>query len=118
GHNILCVPYGTLDHWNELSDLAGEFLRGREEGGKPAQAGDAAFFFHTHIAETDEEVREAAADSFDLYVRTRLYAKRQTYDDIRASGLALFGTPDAVADKVVELYNMGVTHVVTLHNFG
>lgn len=118
GQNILCVPYGTLDQWSEMGDLAGEFQRGRKEGGKPAQPGDAAFVFHTCVAETEEELRATAADSFDLYVRTRLYAKRQTYDDIMASGLALFGTPDMVVDKVVDLYNMGITHVVTLHNFG
>ncbi|NYT53686.1 LLM class flavin-dependent oxidoreductase [Eoetvoesia caeni] len=118
GHNMMCVPYGTLDCWSELGELAGEFQRGRQEGGKPAGPGDTAFVFHTHVAESEDEIREAAADSFDLYVRTRLYAKSQTYDDIIASGLSLFGTPDTIADKVVELYNMGVSHIMTLHNFG
>ncbi|MDX3895268.1 LLM class flavin-dependent oxidoreductase [Pusillimonas sp.] len=118
GHNMLCVPYGTLDKWSEMTELTSEFQRGRKEGGKPAKPGDTAFVFHTHVTETEDELREAVADSFDLYVRTRLYAKSQTYDDILASGLSLFGTPDTIADKVIELYRLGVTHVMTLHNFG
>ncbi|MEX0729326.1 MAG: LLM class flavin-dependent oxidoreductase [Aquisalimonadaceae bacterium] len=118
GHNMLCVPYGSLDSWDELPELTVEFARGREEGGKPVEPGDAAFVFHTHVAESDEAVRRAAAEPFDLYVRTRLYAKRQTYDDILRSRLALFGTPEAVAEKLIELYDLGMTHVITMHNFG
>jgi alkanesulfonate monooxygenase SsuD/methylene tetrahydromethanopterin reductase-like flavin-dependent oxidoreductase (luciferase family) len=118
GHNILCVPYGSIDRWEELEELAGEFQRGRKEGGKPAQPGDAAFVFHTCVGESEEEVRNSAAECFNLYVRTRLYAKSQTYDDILNSGLALFGTPDTVAEKVAHLYKLGVSHVITLHNFG
>lgn len=35
-----------------------------------------------------------------------------------SSGLGLFGSPDAVADKLIALYRMGIKHVMTLHNFG
>lgn len=118
GHNILCVPYGSLDHWDELSELSGEFQRGRDENGNPAQPGDATFVFHTHVAPTNDQVRANAANCFDLYVRTRLYAKQQTFDDIMNSGLALFGTPEHIAEKVASLFKLGVSHVVTLHNFG
>lgn len=55
---------------------------------------------------------------FDLYVATRRYARRQTYDDVPASGLSLFGTPDAVAARLARLAGMGVDHVMGLHNFG
>lgn len=48
---------------------------------------------------------------FDRYVATCLCARRQTYDDVPASGLSLCGTPDAVA-------GMGGDHVMALHNFG
>lgn len=53
----------------------------------------AAVALHTHVAETDDEARERAARAFDLYVDTRLYARKQVYDDIIASGLSLFGSP-------------------------
>ena len=45
-------------------------------------ADDGTFAFHTHVAESDGACRREAEEAFDLYVATRLYAKRQVYDDI------------------------------------
>lgn len=118
GHNIVSIPYASADHWSEIGGIVEDFRSGREEAGKPARPGDAVFAFHTHVAESDEEARKFAADPFDLYVETRLYARRQTYDDILRSGLSLFGSVKHVADKLVELYDLGIDHVMTLHNFG
>jgi alkanesulfonate monooxygenase SsuD/methylene tetrahydromethanopterin reductase-like flavin-dependent oxidoreductase (luciferase family) len=70
------------------------------------------------VAESDDACRREAADAFDLYVATRLYAKRRVYDDIMRSGLGLFGSVDTVADKMVRLHDMGVRHVLALQNFG
>jgi alkanesulfonate monooxygenase SsuD/methylene tetrahydromethanopterin reductase-like flavin-dependent oxidoreductase (luciferase family) len=74
--------------------------------------------FHTYVAETDEEARAHAAEAFDLYVATRLYAKRQTYDDILRSGLGLLGGVETVAAKLAALSRMGIEHVMTLTSFG
>ena len=70
------------------------------------------------MAESDEACRREAAEAFDLYVATRLYAKQQVYDDILRSDLALFGSVEAVAAKILRLYDMGIRHVLTLQNFG
>ena len=72
----------------------------------------------TYVAETDDEARDHAAEAFDLYVATRLYAKSQVYDDILKSRLALFGSVDHVADQIVELCDMGAKHLLFLMNFG
>jgi alkanesulfonate monooxygenase SsuD/methylene tetrahydromethanopterin reductase-like flavin-dependent oxidoreductase (luciferase family) len=118
GNNIMCVPYASLDSFSQLPPLVSEFKRGRSESPTAPQAHDNIFAFHTHVAESDEACRRNAADSFNLYVATRLYAKRHTYDDIMRSDLGLFGSVETVVDKMVALYRMGVTHVMTLHNFG
>ena len=55
---------------------------------------------------------------FELYCRTRLYAKPWSYEEIRANGLALFGCVDAVAAKLIALAKMGITTVSTMSNFG
>ncbi len=73
---------------------------------------------HTHVAETDALVRERAAEAFDLYVATRLYAKSQVYDDVLKSRIGLLGSVEAVADQLVELHRLGVRHVLMLMNFG
>ena len=65
-----------------------------------------------------EEARQQAKAAYDLYVETRLYAKRHTYDDIIANGICLFGSVETVTRKVCRLHEMGIRHVATMHNFG
>jgi alkanesulfonate monooxygenase SsuD/methylene tetrahydromethanopterin reductase-like flavin-dependent oxidoreductase (luciferase family) len=121
GNRMICVPYASLDRFEEIGDLVAEHRQGRAEAGIEAsvEAGDDQLVaLHCHVAETDEAARARAEEPFDLYVRTRLYARRQTYDDVLASGLHLFGSVDTVVDKMVRLHEMGVRHVLTLQNFG
>lgn len=118
GHSIMCVPYASVDRFEEIGPMIAEFRKGRAEAGHAAADDDGTYCFHTHVAESDEACRREAADAFDLYVATRLYAKKQVYDDIMRSGLGLFGSVETVADKLVRLYDMGVRHVLALQNFG
>lgn len=116
GHNIICVPYASVNQFSEINALYTDFKTGFAESGQ--QQPEALFAFHTHVAETDELARENAEDAFNLYVRTRLYAKQQTYNDVLKSGLHLFGSVETVADKIVELHKMGIDHLLLLQNFG
>lgn len=118
GNAIMCVPYASVDRFDEIAGLVGDFARGRADAGLAAGPDDSTWAFHTHVADSDAACRREAADAFDLYVATRLYAKRQTYDDIMRSELGLFGSVDTVVEKMVRLYEMGVTHVMALQNFG
>ena len=116
GHSVMCVPYASVDRLAEAGEMIGEFHRGAAEAALPA--GDSLWAFHTHVADSDSDCRREAAEAFDLYVRTRLYAKQQTYDDILRSGLGLFGSVDSVVDKLIRLHAMGVRHVLALSDFG
>jgi alkanesulfonate monooxygenase SsuD/methylene tetrahydromethanopterin reductase-like flavin-dependent oxidoreductase (luciferase family) len=118
GNAILCVPYASVDSFDEIGPMIAEFRRGRAEAGLPPSDEDGAYCLHTHVAASDEACQREAAEAFDLYVATRLYAKKQTYGDIQRSGLGLFGSVDTVAAKMVRLYDMGVRHVLALQNFG
>jgi alkanesulfonate monooxygenase SsuD/methylene tetrahydromethanopterin reductase-like flavin-dependent oxidoreductase (luciferase family) len=118
GNAIMCVPYASVDCFDEIGPMVAEFRSGRAEAGLAPSDNDGTYAFHTHVAETDEACRREAADAFDLYVATRLYAKQQVYDDILRSDLALFGSVESVAAKMVRLYDMGIRHVLTLQNFG
>jgi alkanesulfonate monooxygenase SsuD/methylene tetrahydromethanopterin reductase-like flavin-dependent oxidoreductase (luciferase family) len=118
GHNMLCVPYASLEGFEEISALIAEFRRGREESGSPAGDNSAAVTLHTHVAGTDAKARENAEAAFNLYVDTRLYAKKSTYADALQNGLHLFGSVETIADKLIALRRMGVEHVMALQNFG
>lgn len=116
GNNIICVPYASLNEFSEIKNLYTDFKKGFAESGKQNPQG--LFAFHAHVAETDDLARKNAEEAFNLYVRTRLYAKQQTYDDVMQSGLHLFGSIDTVANKIVELHKMGLDHLLLLQNFG
>jgi len=118
GRRMLFVPYASVDNFDEIGELLAEFRRGREEVGLTDHAGTAALVLHTHVADTDEDARRVAAEPFDLYVETRLYAKKAVYNDVIASGLSLFGSVDTVVDKLVQLHEVGLDHIMTLQNFG
>ncbi len=118
GRRMMCVPYASVDSFDEIQEIMSEYRRGREEVGLKNHADTSMMVLHTHVAETDEEVRRIAADPFNLYVDTRLYAKRATYDDIMRNGLSLFGSVETVVEKMVRLHEAGVDHVLTLQNFG
>lgn len=118
GNNLLCVPYASVDTFEQIASLVDEYQRGYAEAAGAGRKGDVMVCLHAHAAGSDAACRERAAQPFDLYVETRLYAKSQTYDDIMKSGLALFGTPDTLTEKMVRLYDMGVDHAILLQNFG
>jgi len=123
GNNLMCVPYASLEHFDQIGDLVAEYRRGRSESnmadnGTAANDDDTVVTLHTHVAESDAAARRDAEKAFNLYVDTRLYARKSTYDDAMKNELHLFGSVDTVADKLVALHRMGVRHVSTLHNFG
>jgi alkanesulfonate monooxygenase SsuD/methylene tetrahydromethanopterin reductase-like flavin-dependent oxidoreductase (luciferase family) len=123
GKGLLWVPYASVERFDEIGPLIEEFRRGRSEAAEKASAlpkalGDNIVCLHTHVAESDAEARRVASAAFDLYVETRLYAKRMTFDDVLRSGVCLFGGVDTVVDKLCALAGMGINHVMTLQNFG
>ncbi len=121
GHGLFTVPYASLDRFEEMGALIGEFRRGARENGAPPMPGglsDSVVALHTHVADTDEEARRVAEGPFNLYVKTRLYGVRFLYDDILRNGLGLFGSVETVAQKIAALEAMGIDHVMMLSNFG
>lgn len=118
GDDLMSVPYASVDRLAEVGEMVEAFRRGRVEAGVPTQPGSSVWAFHTYVAETDAAARADVAESFDRYVASRLYAKRQTYDDILQSGLGLFGGIETVASKISALAAMGIDHIMALTSFG
>jgi alkanesulfonate monooxygenase SsuD/methylene tetrahydromethanopterin reductase-like flavin-dependent oxidoreductase (luciferase family) len=121
GNGLLTIPYGTLEHFREIGALQEAFARGRKEAGAapmPQALAPHITTFHTYVARSDQEAEALVREAFELYCRTRLYAKPWTYEQIRENGLALFGSVEHVAQKLIALQRMGVEHVATLSNFG
>jgi alkanesulfonate monooxygenase SsuD/methylene tetrahydromethanopterin reductase-like flavin-dependent oxidoreductase (luciferase family) len=118
GNRIFTMPYVSCKDFDDIGTMLAEYRKGRAEAGLQADSDDHVFTLHTHVAETDEAAHAQCKAAYDLYVDTRLYAKKHVYEDILANGICLFGSVRAVAAKVRRLQEMGVRHLATLHNFG
>ena len=117
-NRIFTVPYASCKDFGDIGTMLAEYRRGRAEAGMPKDDDDHVFTLHTHVAKTDAEAKDQAKGAYDLYVDTRLYAKKHVYEDIIANGICLFGSPDTIAEKMRRLHEMGIRHVATMHNFG
>jgi alkanesulfonate monooxygenase SsuD/methylene tetrahydromethanopterin reductase-like flavin-dependent oxidoreductase (luciferase family) len=117
-NRIFTVPYASCRDFDDIGRMLEEYRKGRAEAGLPPDDEDHIFTLHTHVARSDEEAREQAKAAYELYVDTRLYAKKHSYEDILANGICLFGSVETVAAKMRSLHGMGIRHVATLHNFG
>lgn len=120
GLGLLGIPYASLDKFEQIEGLIRDYREGRSEMGLSNDIAEPneIMCLHTHVAETDRECERIARDPFDLYVTTRLYARKCNYDEVMGTGLALFGSPETVAQKMIALAKMGVRHVMTMQNFG
>jgi alkanesulfonate monooxygenase SsuD/methylene tetrahydromethanopterin reductase-like flavin-dependent oxidoreductase (luciferase family) len=118
GNRIFTVPYASCRDFADIGSMLADYRRGRAEAGLPADDDDHVFTLHTYVAASDAQAREQAKAAYDLYVDTRLYAKKHVYEDILANGICLFGAVDTVAEKMRRLHAMGIRHVATMHNFG
>ena len=117
-NRIFTVPYASCKDFADIGRMLEEYRKGRVEAGLQPEDDDHVFTLHTHVARSDEEAREQAKAAYDLYVDTRLYAKKHVYEDILANGICLFGSVDTVVEKMRALHAMGIRHVATMHNFG
>ena len=118
GDRIFTVPYASCKDFADIGLMLEEYRRGRGEAGLEADDDDHVFTLHAYVAHSDEEARAQCKAAYELYVDTRLYAKKHQYEDIVANGICLFGSVETVTAKMCQLYAMGIRHVATLQNFG
>jgi alkanesulfonate monooxygenase SsuD/methylene tetrahydromethanopterin reductase-like flavin-dependent oxidoreductase (luciferase family) len=118
GNQLFTVPYASCKDFADIGTMFAEYRKGRAEAGLATADDDHVFVLHTHVAENDAACAAECKSAYDLYVETRLYAKKHVYEDITANGICLFGGVEAVAEKMCRLHEMGIRHVAILNNFG
>jgi alkanesulfonate monooxygenase SsuD/methylene tetrahydromethanopterin reductase-like flavin-dependent oxidoreductase (luciferase family) len=118
GDRVFTVPYASCRDFDDIGTMLVEFRKGRAEAGLAATDDDHVFVLHAHVADSDAAAAAECKDAYDLYVETRLYAKKHVYEDILANGICLFGSAETVTEKLCRLHEMGIRHVAFLNNFG
>src|SRR4029077_16785704 len=83
-NRIFTVPYASCKDFADIGTMLAEYRKGGAEAGFGAEDDDPdhAFSCTPYVAKTDEEARAQAKAAYDLYVDTRLYAKKHVYEDI------------------------------------
>jgi alkanesulfonate monooxygenase SsuD/methylene tetrahydromethanopterin reductase-like flavin-dependent oxidoreductase (luciferase family) len=117
-NRIFTVPYASCKDFADIGAMLAEYRGGRIEAGLATDDDDHVFTLHTYVSTSDAAAKEEVKAAYDLYVDTRLYAKKHVYEDILANGICLFGSVDTVVSKMRRLHEMGIRHVATMHNFG
>jgi alkanesulfonate monooxygenase SsuD/methylene tetrahydromethanopterin reductase-like flavin-dependent oxidoreductase (luciferase family) len=118
GNRIFTVPYASCKDFADIGTMLEEYRKGLLEAGVEPHEDDHVFTLHTYVSASDEDAKREAKAAYDLYVDTRLYAKKHVYEDIIANGINLFGSVETVLAKLRGLHAMGIRHVATMHNFG
>src|SRR5258706_1402614 len=79
GNRIFTGPYASCKDFADIGTMLAEFRRRRTEGGLASDDDDYVFKLHTYVAKTDDEAQGQPKATYDLYVHTRLYAKKHVY---------------------------------------
>src|SRR2546423_9093829 len=98
-NRIFTVPYASCKDFTDIGTMLAEYRKGRAEAGLAADEDDHVFTLHTYVARSDEEAKAQAKAAYDLYVDTRLYAKKHVYEDIIANGINLLGPVENAAEN-------------------
>ena len=118
GRRMLSVPYATVTDLKEIKGIIANYNRGWEEGGHAGPAPDIGFAFHAYMAATAAQAREDAEPAFDAYVTSRLYGKSAGWDEITTRGYCLFGGPEEIRQRLEDMTEIGIRHIMLLCDFG
>ena len=118
GDSLMFMAYTLCQRIDETGPVVDLFRCARAQAGHLPTGASVAVGLHTHVGTTDAAARASVLPAFDRYASTRVKAKRRSYDDALDAGVVLFGSPERVAARLIDLHHMGVDEVLTLGNFG
>jgi alkanesulfonate monooxygenase SsuD/methylene tetrahydromethanopterin reductase-like flavin-dependent oxidoreductase (luciferase family) len=113
----MLIPYATSETKDDLKGVIDEHYRGYTEAAN-AERPDIAVALHTYVSESPGAARAEGEEALNRYVRSRLYAKQRSYDELETAGLILFGDAEQVSSRIRELEAAGMNHLMILVDFG
>ncbi|MCI4344653.1 MAG: LLM class flavin-dependent oxidoreductase [Thermoplasmata archaeon] len=123
GANVALVPYATVQSVGELEEEIAEFRRHLPVG----RSAEVAVALHLYAGAHPEEARAALQRYLDARLSTQssFYEAKVRQDPrhasgatIEASGFALIGSPQEVAERLEAFRRMGVDEVLGIFDFG
>lgn len=118
GLPIMMIPYATTESFDELADTAAAFRRGWAESGCDPADATIRFALHVHCAATTGQARAEAREPMERYVRTRLYAKKRSFELLIEKDLIAVGDRDEIRRVMNRYEEVGMTHMMAITSFG
>jgi natural product biosynthesis luciferase-like monooxygenase protein len=118
GFPVMMIPYATTERPAELAETVAGFREAYAASGHDDRQARALFALHTYVAEDAGRAEAEIREAMDRYVRTRLYARQRSYEELVARDLVAFGGPDDVL-RIARAYEAaGFTDFLAIMNFG
>lgn len=125
---MMLIPYATTDSMTQLKDTCTSYTNAYNEASKGEESNYAieavkarqqiSFGLHTYCAESTDIARSFARPFMDRYVRTRLYAKQRSFEELVEKNLLAVGDTNEII-RVARLYEeCGLTDFLMIMNFG
>ena len=123
GVSLALIPYATVANTDELAEEIREFRRSLP----PGQTAEVAVALHVYAGDHPDTARRA----FRRYLESRLETQSTFYrqkaerdphgatpEAIEASGFALFGSAESVAERLDAFAKLGVDEILGIFDFG
>ncbi len=125
---MMMIPYATTDKIDELKTAcstykkefiaSGSFTIDEDGNQTPDIEPRIPFGLHCFCADTTRGAREFARPYMDRYVRTRLYAKQRSFEELVEKDVLAVGDPEEII-RIAKLYeSAGLTDFLMIMNFG
>lgn len=116
---MMMIPYATTDKIDELKTACDNYKKEYLASGKQkSMEPRIPFGLHCFCAQSTEEARNFARPYMDRYVRTRLYAKQRSFDELIDKDVLAVGDPQEII-RIASLYEKaGLSDFLMIMNFG
>ncbi|MGE3498145.1 MAG: LLM class flavin-dependent oxidoreductase [Candidatus Binatia bacterium] len=118
GFSMMMIPYATTEHIDELAEAVSAYREAFRPVPHIGGGGRVYCALHAHCGETRGAARAATAEPLDRYVRTRLYARQRSYEELDSRQLMAVGDPDDLCHVLRAYATAGFTDCLLIANFG
>lgn len=118
GFPIMMIPYATTEQVDELSEVTASFRKAFIAGGGNPSSATVTFGLHTFCGDTTESARRLVREAMNRYVRTRLYARQRSFEELIERDLIAAGDADEIVRVALRYKDAGLTDFLAITNFG
>ncbi len=118
GYSMMMIPYATTDQFSELAEAVAAYRQAYRPASTIGGGGRVYCALHAYCDESSDAARRAAREPMARYVRTRLFARQRSFEELAERQLLAVGSPDDVTRTLAHYARAGFTDCLLIANFG